>query len=171
MRGVVVVVALLLASCTAGSVGETVPDSATSGSSMEPTDVDGTPHPTPAAACPVTLPNGHNPPRQTSRLSHGNGRLWVELYPRGIIRPAYYGRARPNGAIAVKFPWTRGVLGHLKITGRRLDADAPALRSSVPGGYGRTGFQSTAVIFPTTGCWEVTGRVGSASLRFVTKAT
>jgi len=138
---------------------------------MVQTDVDGTQHPIPATVCPVTLPNGHNPPGQglTSRLSHGNGRLWVELYPRGIIRPDYYGRARPNGAIAIKFPWTRGVPGHLKITGRRLDADAPALRSSIPGGYGRIGFQSTGVIFPTTGCWEMTGRVGSASLTVVTK--
>ncbi len=128
-------------------------------------DVDGT-------ACPVTLPNGQHPPgRQglTSKLSYGNGRLWVELYPRGIIRPAYYGRARPNGAIAIKFPWTRGVPGHLEITGRRLDADAPALRSWIPGGYGRIGFQSTGVIFPTTGCWEMTGRVGSVSLTVVTK--
>ena len=165
------VVALLLAACTAGSVGEKTPDPATSGSSMDPTDVNGTPHSTPETACPVTLPNGHYPPGQASRLSHGNGRLWVELYPRGVIRPAYYARARPNGAIAVKFPWTRGVPGHLTITGRRLDSDAPALRSSVPDGYGRTGFQSTAVIFPTTGCWEVTGRVGSASLTFVTKVT
>ena len=142
---------------------------------MEPTDADGTPSPTPtpipAATCPVTLPNAHNPPGQTSRLSYGNRRLWVELYPRGIIRPAYYRPARRNGVIAVKFPWTRGVPGHLKITGRRLDADAPALQSWVPGGYGRTGFQSTAVRFPTTGCWEVTGRVGSASLTFVTSVT
>ena len=165
------VVALLLAACTAGSVGEKTPDPASSGSMMDPTDVNGTPHPTPETACPVTLPNGHNPPGQASRLSHGNGRLWVELYPRGVIRPAYYGRARPNGAIAVKFPWTRGVPGHVKITGRRSDADAPSLRSSVPDGYGRTGLQSTAVIFPTTGRWEVTGRVGSASLTFVTKVT
>jgi hypothetical protein len=128
------------------------------------------------ASCPVTLPNGHNPPGQrrpdqASALSHGDGRLWVELYPRGIIRPAVYGRARPNGTIAVKFPWTRGVSGDLRITGRRLDADAPALRSWIPSGYGRTGFQSSAVILPSTGCWEVTGRVGSASLTFVTKVT
>lgn len=127
----------------------------------------------PAIGCPVTLPNGHNPPGQralgqTSRLSYGNGRLWVELYPRGIVRPANYGRARPNGSIAVKFPWTRGVLGDLTISGRRLDADAPPLRSRVPDGYGRTGFQSSAVIFPSTGCWEVMGRVGSVSLTFVT---
>jgi hypothetical protein len=91
------------------------------------------------------------------------------LYPRGVIRPAYYGQPQPNGAIAVKFPWTRGTRGHLEITGRRMDSHAPALRSSVPDGYGRIGFQSTSVIFPTTGCWEVTGRVGSTSLTFVTK--
>src|SRR4051794_31329066 len=111
VRGVVVVVALLLTSCTARSIGDTTPDTAPSGSSMVQTDVDGTPHPIPATACPVTLPKGQNPPGHglTSRLSHGNGRLWVELYPRGIIRPAYYGRARPNGAIVIKFPWTRGV--------------------------------------------------------------
>ena len=108
---------------------------------------------------------------QSSPLSHGNGRLWVELYPRGIIGPANYGHARPNGAIWVKFPWTRGVPGDLRITGRRLDADAPAAQSSIPDGYGRTGFQSTAVIFPSPGCWEVTGRVGAASLTFITKVT
>lgn len=182
VRGVVVFVALFLASCTAGPVPETTPDPATSGSSVHQTDADGTPSPRaptpsiPSTACPVTVPNGHNPPSQrspgqTSPFSHGNGRLWVELYPRGIIRPANYGRAEPNGAIAVKFPWTRGVQGHLRITGRRLDADAPALQSWVPNGYGRTGFQSSAVIFPTTGCWEVTGRVGNASLTVVTKVT
>lgn len=55
------------------------------------------------------------------------------------------------------------------ITGRRLDRDAAALRARVPDGYGRTGFQSTAVVLPTPGCWEVTGRVGSASLSFVTE--
>jgi hypothetical protein len=29
------------------------------------------------------------------------------------------------------------------------------------------GFHATALIFPTAGCWEVTGRVGDASLTFV----
>jgi len=28
--------------------------------------------------------------------------------------------------------------------------------------------QPTELIFPTEGCWEVTGRVGDASLTFVT---
>ena len=178
MRGLVVVVALLLSSCTAGPVGEVTPAPAMRGSSEYPVDDDGSPSRPPASspACPVTLPNGHNPPRQRtpgqrSPFSHGTGRLWVELYPRGIVRRATYERGRPNGGIAVKFPWTRGVVGRLIITGRRLDADGPALRSWVPNGYGHTGFQSTAVIFPSKGCWAVTGRVGGASLTFVTKVT
>jgi hypothetical protein len=29
------------------------------------------------------------------------------------------------------------------------------------------GFQASYVIFPTPGCWEVTGRVGDASITFV----
>ena len=52
--------------------------------------------------CPVTLPNRNNPrgrpaPSQASPLSYGNEHLWVEVYPRGIIRPTNYGRARPDG--------------------------------------------------------------------------
>jgi hypothetical protein len=37
----------------------------------------------------------------------------------------------------------------------------------VPDGYGPTGFQATGLVFPTPGCWEVTGRVGQDTLRFV----
>jgi hypothetical protein len=86
-----------------------------------------------------------------------------------MVGPASYGRVRPDGSYVVKFPWTRGVPGRLVITGRQLDGDAAALRARVPDGYGRTGFQSSAVIVPTPGCWEVTGRVGGASLTFVTE--
>jgi hypothetical protein len=71
----------------------------------------------------------------------------------------------------MKFPWDRAVRGRLHITGRRIDGEAPPLRSHVPD-YGLTGFQSTAVTFPTVGCWEVTGRVTSqTSLTFVTSVT
>jgi hypothetical protein len=30
------------------------------------------------------------------------------------------------------------------------------------------GFQASGVYFPTEGCWEVTGKVGTTSLTFVT---
>ncbi len=45
---------------------------------------------------------------------------------------------------------------------------APPLRADIPEGYGLSGFQASGVIFPTEGCWEVTGRVGNVSLTFVT---
>jgi hypothetical protein len=69
----------------------------------------------------------------------------------------------------MKFGWTRGVRGRLRIEGRRLDAPASPLRSVIPDGYGEIGFQPTYLVFSTPGCWEVTGRVGDASLTFVTK--
>jgi hypothetical protein len=118
--------------------------------------------------CAPTSPNGGNPPGQQSRTSHGNGKLWVELWPHGIVR-ATEANMRADGSIAVKFPWTRGVRGKLAITGRRLDAEAPSIRAEIPNGYANTGFQASGIIFPTAGCWEITGRVGDVSLTFVTE--
>jgi hypothetical protein len=77
----------------------------------------------------------------------------------------------------MKFPWWRGpgVVGALAITGRRLgpqaDKSAPPLQAEIPQGYGETGFQASALVFPTEGCWEVTGRAGEAALTFVTWVT
>jgi hypothetical protein len=71
----------------------------------------------------------------------------------------------------MKFWWTRGegLRGKLVIHGKRLDASAPPLRASIPEGYGDTGFQATAVTFPTEGCWEVTGQVADTRVTFVTR--
>jgi hypothetical protein len=69
----------------------------------------------------------------------------------------------------MKFPWWRGVKGKLSISGKRLDSAAPPLRAAIPDGYGDSGFQATGLIFPTEGCWEVTGKVGEASLTFITR--
>jgi len=73
-----------------------------------------------------------------------------------------------DGSLAMTFPWWRGVRGRLSIVGRRLDGGAPPLRADIPQGHGEFGFQATTLIFPTVGCWEVTGRVADASLTFVT---
>lgn len=42
------------------------------------------------------------------------------------------------------------------------------MRADIPEGYGETGFQATALIFPSEGCWEVSGSIGDKELRFVT---
>ena len=46
---------------------------------------------------------------------------------------------------------------------------APPLRAEIPDGYSATGFQPSGVIFPTEGCWQVTGKVADASVTFVTR--
>lgn len=58
------------------------------------------------------------------------------------------------------------------ITGHRLDAPAPPLPVVVlrgpEDGYGETGFHTGGLLFPSEGCWEVTGSVDTESLTFVT---
>jgi hypothetical protein len=103
-----------------------------------------------------------------SDAAFGNADLWVGgLGDRGVI-VADHRFIESDGSIGWKLGWYRIVSGSLTISGRRLDADAPPLRSSVPDGYGTHGFQSSGVYFPTEGCWEVTGTVGGSSLTFVT---
>ena len=124
--------------------------------------------------CPATLPNGSVPPDTTADFwgssdSHGNGKLWTLLWPYGVVvAPDEW--IEKDGSIGVKWPWYRGVPGKLKIEGRRLDATAPPLRAdlSTADSYGESGFQPSGIYFSTEGCWEVTGKVGGATLTFVT---
>jgi hypothetical protein len=121
--------------------------------------------------CPVTLPNGEAPPGQhPSSRYHGNGALWTVLWPEGkvMFSSGGSGYVMPDGSLSMKFPWWRGVQGKLTIEGRRLDAPAPPLKVDIPEGYADVGFQASALIFPTTGCWEITAKVGETRLILVT---
>jgi hypothetical protein len=116
-------------------------------------------------ACPITRPNGSAPPGPMfGAEAHGNGALWVGLWESNAV----VWQSEADGSIDAKFGWWRGVLGGLRIEGRRLDAPAPPVRAHVPDGYGESGFQPARITFPTSGCWEVTGSVGTATLTFVT---
>jgi hypothetical protein len=127
-----------------------------------------------AKRCPVTLPRRGGPPGASPDSffgwgdSYGNGKLWVGgLWPHGVIDagPEFVAK---DGSVGMKFGWWRAVAGRLRISGRRLDAAAPPARGDVPEGYGDRGFQASGVHFPTEGCWQVTGKVGSTTLTFVT---
>lgn len=122
--------------------------------------------------CKVTKPNGNTPPRESpSPDHHGNGSIWTGLWPDGkiVFSEGKAGEVSSDGSLSMKFWWWRGVSGKLTIEGRRLDVPTPPLRARIPDGYGETGFQSTLLIFPTEGCWEVTGKVGDAPpLTFIT---
>lgn len=119
--------------------------------------------------CPVTIANGSTPSGVSdSGVNHGNGKLWVSLYPNGRVM-VYADDVLVDGSISKKFGWWRGVRGQLVITGQRLDAAAPPTRSDIPSGYGDEFFQASGIIFPTPGCWKITGSVGGATISFVTE--
>ncbi len=122
--------------------------------------------------CPLTEPNGDNPPGSQEPGGYGNDALWTTLtmwsMEPGIVIVPNDARILPDGTIReMKWAWYRYVPGTLEIEGRRLDAPAPPLRAWIPEGYGDVGFQATGLTFPGAGCWEITGRVGEASLTFV----
>jgi|GEM_PF-617902 len=121
--------------------------------------------------CPVTLPNGSQPYGKSVEEDpnfHGNDQLWTKLWPNGKIYMLPTDQM-PDGSFIQKWYFERGVHGALTIEGHRLDANAAPLRADIPDGYGDTGLQVLSLIFPTTGCWEVTGHVENVSLTFVTE--
>ena len=165
----------LLVGCTGESGPQAAPSPASPGSVAVAT---GTGQPVTMAEaehCPVTRPGHFVPPPGVSYealfgadSSYGNGQLWVGgLWANGVIiaEPSF---VEPDGSIGMKFGWYRVTPGQLTISGRRLDAPAPPARGSAPRGYGEAGFQASGVYFPTEGCWEITGTVGSTTLTFVT---
>jgi hypothetical protein len=123
--------------------------------------------------CAVTAPNGETPPGERYSPNHlGNGALWTGLWPEGtvVFGPSFPGSINEDGSLEMKFWWWRAIPGEqLTVEGRRLDAEAAPLSASIPDGYERSQFQATGLIFPTPGCWEVTGTAGAASLTFVTR--
>ena len=127
------------------------------------------------SACPVTIANGSTPPGESpSDLHHGNGELWTALWPDGtvVFSPGGPGEIRADGSLVMKFPWWRGngIRGQLEIVGRSFDTEAPPLGAIIPDGYGDTGFQATSVVFPSEGCWEITGRAADAELSVIVLA-
>ena len=137
----------------------------------------------PSTPCPVTEPNGivamggEQAYAQSGpgamRHSYGNPQLSLGpfgLWPNGtvVFRPGGSGFVTSEGWLGMKFGWQRGARGRLTVEGRRLDGPAPRLLAE-SGGSGGDVFQATSLIFPTPGCWVVTGHLGDASLSFVTK--
>ena len=113
-----------------------------------------------AADCPITHPAGG---------FCGNEFLKAGLPPGGklVFKPGGAGFVDRDGALGIKFAWDRLVPGELHVGGRRLDGDAPPARAYLSDGYGDRGFQPIYLVFPTPGCWEITGAVRKGKLSFV----
>jgi hypothetical protein len=67
-----------------------------------------------------------------------------------------------------KVLWIRPAGTRLVVSGRRLDAPAPALKATLPCCY-PTGFQASGLTFPTEGCWQIEAEAGASKLTFVTR--
>ncbi|WP_322802069.1 hypothetical protein [Thermoflexus sp.] len=123
-----------------------------------------------ARSCPVSrpMPFLQKPLGVGGNYSNPQRTLFTDVPEGGklLFTPEYH--LQPGGSLRMKWGWDRvGITGTLQIEGRRLDAPAPPLRADIPPGYGDTGFQVSTLIFPTEGCWEVTGRVGAHSVTFI----
>lgn len=159
----------LLTACTFAGKREIVPSSLPATASASSATLDRTA----IASCPVTLPNGKSPTLQSSsgfNLGNEDGTLFTSPWPNGIVvfTADGSGHVSSDGSLEMKWYWWRGVKGALTVQGRRLDASAPTLRTDINDGYGDSGLLPMGLIFPTQGCWEVTGTVGNARLTFVT---
>jgi len=92
----------------------------------------------------------------------------------GCVQTGGAGFQTKEGALGMKFGWTRGIRGKINVTGRRIDADAPPLRfeTNQTNDAHSTGFLASYLLFSTTGCWEVTAQVGDredSKITFVTR--
>lgn len=143
---------------------------ASSSGAAEPTVNPGA-APLPAPPCVVTRPNSTLPPVDRDPGWYGNEALATQLWMWGegkVVVPRVH--VQPDGSFGpMKWGWYRYVRGELTVEGRRLDAPSSPLKARIPAeGYSDGGFLPIGIIFPTGGCWQVTGQVGDASLTFVT---
>jgi hypothetical protein len=85
-----------------------------------------------------------------------------------IFKPGGPGFVDVDGALGIKFGWDVRKKGTLVVTGRRLDGSAPPARAYINRSYDDyVGGMSLFLLFPTPGCWEITGVVADANLTFV----
>ena len=100
-----------------------------------------------------------------------NNALEVPITPDGTNtfgagRPGF---VLPDGALMIKYGWVRLRAGKFSIHGRRLDRQAPPLRARIEERVPGEKFQPASLIFPTIGCWEVTGQLDTERLTFVVR--
>lgn len=128
--------------------------------------------------CPVTLPRALPADLQASFGEDApagiwNGSLFTGGWPDGTIvfRQGGPGFVLSDGSLSMKFLWLKGtgLRGSLTVEGKRLDASAPPLRTHILTGFEDLSYQPSSLIFPTTGCWQVTAQVAQTKLTFVTR--
>ena len=134
--------------------------------------------------CPATKPSDQPfvppPPypvkQSESTFWFGSDRLWTRLPVKGTW--GRLGHYEPNDPTFRQklFFWRQGFdasaepHAKLTVTGRRIDSPAPPLLSETGTGRSLSGNESffvAGINFPTTGCWEITGRSENDEVTFV----
>lgn len=93
----------------------------------------------------------------------GNGSLWV-ISDAALVSPREWRRYRRGDEWHLKYPWIRLEPGTLEISGKSLDGPGEFRAETAEDGYPTTGVLPSDLFFSNTGCWEVTGRLGSSSV-------
>jgi hypothetical protein len=170
--GLVAALALLLAACGTPAV-----DAPARGDTTATTAGAAGGRPVPAS-CPTTRPPDHPfvppapypptpPPLYGDVFWYGTDGLWTWLEADGTAR-----RSDKSFWWREGYDWQTETSPGLLVTGRRLDAAAPAVTSSAATNGFREdigAFMLTGLELPTGGCWELTGRYGGERVRFVVR--
>ncbi len=126
-------------------------------------------------AVPFTPPGEHKMGKDDNNFWWGTEKLWIALPKSGTVW-GWLPRAPGEPDLTAKIFWGSVDFDHhrkedydLKVTGRRLDGDAPPIWVDkvtnalfVPNAAMLTG-----VHVPTPGCWEITGAYKGRKLSFV----
>ena len=110
--------------------------------------------------CPVSAPTIATPPDSQYRSLLPTGAYFVSK-DRGI-----WTAMDAWGLGSRKVGWIKPEGSTMVVQGRRLDGDAAPLWSDISEGYVGD-FQSSRVIIPSAGCWEIEARANDSLLRFV----
>jgi len=116
-------------------------------------------------SCPVTRAVRETPPKDPNADGFGNGPWHVNADRTIWVQNASFPEWRQG--LNHKVIWIRPAGTELKISGERLDGSSAPLDARIPCCY-PTGFQVSAITFPTTGCWKVTAKAGDHEISFVT---
>jgi hypothetical protein len=117
-------------------------------------------------SCPVTPTVRETPPKDPNADGFGDGPWHVNADRTIWVQNASFPEWRQG--LNHKVFWISPAGTELKISGERIDGPSAPLEARIPCCY-PTGFQVSAITFPTTGCWKVTAKAGDREMSFVTK--
>jgi hypothetical protein len=122
------------------------------------------------AACPVTEPAWVKPPEDTAvQGSPGFGYYYVNEDSSIWAAAWWTGEEESHLRVSeegIKTGWFRPAGAELKVTGKRIDGEAPPFHFHAPCCY-PTRFQASGLYFPTEGCWELNAKAAESELSFI----